>query len=288
MESFHLSVGLGRERPDAFVGGSDGVEGGRESPASGVGEGVVGHYTVDAVAETGEPLSGSKHEPGTGLSVFGVEDFGVRDPGMVVDHRMAELVADLLSGAPVLNADRSPSATVGNPAQLFDIDMDQLPRTVLHIADWDTRGPIKIPESGQSTPFQHGIDRRPRHLEPAGHEMRALTFGHPVRDNCLFGLFGQPGRTPVRPRRPVEEANFTFGTPPLQPPIRRLTRNSSRLRPMRHRPPQHFDPIHQQPPAKRSQTSRSVSHEGLQEIRGSSHPRIEQAGPQPIKCQQRP
>lgn len=32
----------------------------------------------------------------------------------------------------------------------------------------------------------------------------------------------------------------------------------------------------------------TLSHEGLVEIRGNSHPRIEQAGPHPFKCQQRP
>jgi hypothetical protein len=60
---------------------------------------------VDPIAETCEPLGGSEYEPSAGVSGFGGEHIGVGHPGVVIDHGMAELVADFLFGPSILHSD---------------------------------------------------------------------------------------------------------------------------------------------------------------------------------------
>ena len=93
-------------------------------------------------------MGGSEYEPGAGSGVLGIEDLAVGDPGMIIDHRVAELIANSLSSAPVLHAVDPPPAPVGDLAEFLDIHMDQFPRAVLHIPDRDPRGSVQGGEPG--------------------------------------------------------------------------------------------------------------------------------------------
>lgn len=245
MESFNFPVGLRPIWADPFVGSADGVEDCGELVAAGVDECVVGHHPVDPVSETGEPCCCSEHEPGSGFGVVSVEDFGVGNPAVVVDHRVTELIADGLFGSSILHSDRPPAAAVRHTSQLLDVDMNQLTGTVFDISDWDTGGSVEVTQPVQASTFQHGVDRRPGHAETAGHQMRTLPFSYPISNNGLLGLFCKSGGTPMRTRRPVDQTSLTFRPPPTQPLVSRLAGHPHRFGSMSHRPTLHFDPVHQ-------------------------------------------
>ena len=86
MEAFHFPVGLGSIRSGAFVDSADLTEGVSERAGAAIRQRVVGHDPVDTESQRGEPVRGSNHEPGAGLAVPSVEDFGVGHPGVVIDY----------------------------------------------------------------------------------------------------------------------------------------------------------------------------------------------------------
>jgi hypothetical protein len=69
------------------------------------------------------------------------EDLGIHDPGMVIDRGMQERIADLDRRVPVLASCRSPQSppatTIRNPAQFLHIDMHEIARIRMLIADDD-------------------------------------------------------------------------------------------------------------------------------------------------------
>lgn len=61
---------------------------------------------------------------------------------------------------------------------------------------------------------------------------------------------------------------LTLIAPPMEPSIRRLTRHPRRFSGLSHTPFKLLNPFYQQPSTRRCQPGRSVTHEGLLEIRG--------------------
>ena len=140
---------------------------------------VVGHHSVDGDAVVGEPLVGSECEPGCGDCLLVVEVLDVGEAGVVVDGGVDVVVAksgSFLAGAvraPVgpavasslLLSQSSPSATIGDPAQLFDVDVDQLTRSRLLVAaDHLSGGSVHPPEPVQPVTHQDSPNRRGRHV----------------------------------------------------------------------------------------------------------------------------
>jgi hypothetical protein len=97
---------------------------------------VIGHQAFDPGDAVGAEITdGPGQKVCTGRTFLVGQDLGVRQPGMVIDQGMNVVVSDLGQGRPsdALATVDTPAATVGDPADLLDIHMDQLARTAAFI-----------------------------------------------------------------------------------------------------------------------------------------------------------
>ena len=89
---------------------------------------VVGDHSLARDASSGEPGSGSRPERTRGVSGLVKVDLGVDEPGSVIEGRVDVAVADtgVTAGRAGAATVDSPAAAVGDPTNLFDVDVDQL------------------------------------------------------------------------------------------------------------------------------------------------------------------
>src|SRR5690554_5521236 len=139
----------------------------------------------------------------------------------------------------------SPAAPVGDPADLLDIHVDQLAGPAAFVAhrgclggSYDlpgervARGKRRHVVAAQDTAHSARRDPefRPYPVLPAAMlSTRGEHFG--------FDLDAGACRHAMRPRRPVEQTGVAFGIPTGNPTMGTLTRDTHRLRHMRHGPP---------------------------------------------------
>jgi hypothetical protein len=127
-------------------------------------------------------------------------DLGVADPGVVIDHGVHERVTHLGVVEGVLGfpggrgpvpgaggaADEAPPATVGDVAQLLDVDVDQRARVGMLVpAHRLPGGPVEVSEPVQPAPGQHPGHRGGRHADQRGELDRAEAFAQPQRHDPL-------------------------------------------------------------------------------------------------------
>ena len=204
----------------------------------GVAGAVVGHHSADADAPVGEPGDAALEEGDCAGGGEVVEHLGVRDPGVVVDHHVQELVTretglPSVDAAAVLALPVSEHAmagtTDGDTSQPLDVDVDELAGvpSLVPVRRLGRRKPRALP---QPDPPQPHRDRRQRQLEHLGD----LGRRHPQPPQALdrpHPLARQPRRTPPRPRRAVDQV--TVAIPKAAQPLRRranaATRGLSRL-----------------------------------------------------------
>ncbi|PWG74289.1 hypothetical protein DF186_18665, partial [Enterococcus hirae] len=58
-----------------------------------------------------------------------------------------------------------PTATVGDPTELLDVDVDQLAGSVTHVADRLAGGPVEVRQSGAAVADQNLVGGRTGHAE---------------------------------------------------------------------------------------------------------------------------
>lgn len=122
-----------------------------------------------------------------GRGSFIVVDLGVGHPGVVIDDCMDEGVTEqFVAPAAAFDpwrgrtifcalsaADEAPTAANRNVAQLFNIDVDQRASMSVFIAtDLFTGSDIDVRQPIQSTPHQHGVNRRGWHGQSRGYRQR--------------------------------------------------------------------------------------------------------------------
>src|SRR5207302_6392334 len=83
----------------------------------------------------------------------------VGEPGAVV-HRHVQVV---VAGALVARgrrgaAEEAVTAPERNAAQLLGIEVQQLPRMLAHVADWDPRAAVAVAQPGDAMPAQDAVD----------------------------------------------------------------------------------------------------------------------------------
>ena len=83
-------------------------------------------------------------EPGAGWAVLGVEHLRVGHAGVVIDHGVHILIADLLTRAGCGAAQDTPSASIRYFAQFLDIHVYQFTWAVSHIPDRCTGGAVQV------------------------------------------------------------------------------------------------------------------------------------------------
>jgi hypothetical protein len=92
---------------------------------------VVCHHRADADAGIGEEGAGSLPEGGSCLFALVVQDFGVGEPGMVVDGVVEVGVAaaglGVVTGA-LLSPDGAVPSAVGDASELLDVEVNEIAR----------------------------------------------------------------------------------------------------------------------------------------------------------------
>jgi hypothetical protein len=153
--------------------------------------------------------------------------------------------------------------TIRDPALLLDIDVDQLPGTVALVAHHLTGGPVQLPQPRELLAAQDGMDRGRRLAEHPANAVGPDPAAEPAGHDQLLPRCRQPSWAVPRPRGPVSQPRFTFGTPTPQPLVGRGAADALGVGGHRHRPTLLDDPFHQQPTAQHAQFRPTMHRESL-------------------------
>src|SRR5436190_8020692 len=175
-EALGLAVGLGPVGPRAQVPDPQDAAGERMDRRD-VGRSVVGHDALDPDAVAAEEANGAAEERDSGLGLLVAQDLDVGQARCVVDGDVHVFPADesaVAAGEVALAwtalkrpvaVDAVPGATGGDPAELLDIDVDQLARALALVA---VRGlepqPAELAHPDLLQETGDGRLRHPQHL----------------------------------------------------------------------------------------------------------------------------
>jgi hypothetical protein len=167
---------------------------------------------VDAALR--KPGDGAAEEGNGARSGQVIEQLGVGDAGVIVDHHVQVLVAGgvaLATGnptgvlAPAITHAHHPvaGATQRDPRELLDVDVDELAgmAPLIPVRWLERLQPGAFAEPDPLQPQRDRRERQPQHLGDLGRR-------HPEpsqRLDRLHTLLGQPRRAAMRPRRPIKQ-----------------------------------------------------------------------------------
>src|SRR5688572_28106513 len=142
---------------------------------------------------------------------------------MVIDRRVDVGVAHPPSRPAPFASVHLPPTPVRDPAELLDIDVDQVPRSgVLVAADGASGGPVEPAEPIQAESVEYPVDGGGREPQPVGDACGAeLQPATELRDAALDARPCSP-RVPKRAGRAVVESLRTLGQPAAPPAVRSL------------------------------------------------------------------
>jgi hypothetical protein len=128
---------------------------------------VVGQHPFDSDSAGLEVGVGAFPEPSCGFLLFVGEDFGIGQPGVVIDGVVQESIAgSAVRRRPGLvpvtdgSALAPVAAAVRDPPEFLDVHVDQLPGlSVLVATDHPARGPVQPGQPGQPVPGEHPMHR---------------------------------------------------------------------------------------------------------------------------------
>jgi len=217
-EALGFAVGAGRVGPRPPVQHALCATGGREDPRA-VARAIVREHATDVNAAPTKPLHRAADKARDGNAGFIGEDFGVGDARAVIDADVDVLPPDAARLAPAIAGDPMPD--VLDPAQLFDVQMQHLPRPRPFVADKDGALRQRL-EAREVQLRQRARDRGRAHLNdlrdlgPRPPELpQPLDFHHHRRGNRTGRAPGPAGAImefiPRRandplPRRPIAHA----------------------------------------------------------------------------------
>jgi hypothetical protein len=230
VEPFGLPVGPGPPGLDEPAGDAQLRAGGDPRLADPVALGVVGEHPGDGDAAGGEPGHRPGEEAGAGAGALVGQHFGVGQPGVIVDGHVhvvpAQSAAADLLGAAV----HPPAAAVGHPAELLDVDVQQITGVLALVAAVAVPPaaqqlpgePVHVGQPGQSGAGEHRPDRGRGHAQQRGQPYRPGVMLSPGGHDPRLGLRGSAPRHPMRPGGAVDQPGFALGAPAAQPFVDRL------------------------------------------------------------------
>ena len=172
-----------------------------------IGRAVIAHKALDLDAVSREPGEGAAGEGDRTLLAFIAKHFGVREAAGIVDRHMQEFPAGAaliaLSGAVTADA----MADAIDAAELLNIDVDQLTRTLTLIPD-DRRARIEGAQPAEPMTAQHHPDGGERPPEATRHGRGGATL-MAQRNDLGFGRLAELTRAAPGPRGPIQQARFT-------------------------------------------------------------------------------
>ncbi len=224
-EAFGFAVCLGAA--DAGVAGCEADVAAAALPAALEAVAVVGEYLLDldlvavveaaAVCEEVERVAGG----------LGRVEAGVGEPCVVVDAD-----EQVLPAGPALGADRPAGRRVErsrDPAELFDVDMDQLARPLALVED-DRLRLLRI-EAGAAVAAEDRVHRRSRQPELPADRMRPRLQPTPRAQHSPLDPPADPPGGTMRPARAILEAlPAAMPSDPLRPGLPRTANHGRRGR----------------------------------------------------------
>jgi len=266
VEALRLAIRLRPERPGPLVPGADLADRCGERARDGVVPGVVGQDPLDPHAVAGEEGRRIEQEAGTGRAALVGKRRHVGDPAHVVDGDMEVVVAGAGTRRAGHPSTEPMATTIRDPAELLDVDVEQLAGALPDIADRDARWTILVAQPGQSVASQDIADGRAWHAHDAGQAMGTEALGMAGGEDLVdLSLRQRPGRV-VWPRSPVLQASHSLGLEPAQPLPGRLPADPDHVRGVGHGHPVDDDPIHQELSAEDRQLRPTMCHESLPSV----------------------
>jgi hypothetical protein len=202
---------------------------------------VIRHDGLDPNALALEPgHAASKEGNRRGGSLIG-EHLGVSQTRGVIDGDVDELPADTSDPSGAVSVDAMAHAT--DPAELFDVDMDELSGTFSLVAD-DRLFGIEVLESGDAVARQDPVDRRWGESNTSS-DLGGGIASSAQAQNLLHPLGVSFARHVVRSRAAIDQRRLA-GLPIPPSPLRSsLATHTGRLGGAGHRHPG-LNPLHQQ------------------------------------------
>src|SRR5690606_17339727 len=216
--------------------------------------GVVGQDPQDLHAVLlAEPGHRPVQKPRTGGVTLVGQRLDVGHARVVIDRDVQVVVADPAPTYVLAASVPAPAAAVGDPAQLFDIDVQQIPRSGAFVADPG----VPAPDRFTGDRINRG---KVRHLvashdppDPGGHQPEPachvdrpaallLAPGHHLGFHRRIGA----GRRRVRPRGTIFQPGLAFGPVPADPLAHRWPKDPQLLGDARLRPTGQMT-LHHQP-----------------------------------------
>src|SRR5690606_17196234 len=125
------------------------------------------------------------------------------------------------------------AATLGDPAQLLDVEMDELARTSPLVADDRTRRAVEAGKDGEPSPSQDAVHGRRMHAQLPGNTVRTGPQLATQAADRLDHVLGQSMWCAPRPAGAVSQSCITLRFEPLPPLGNRAARDTLRLRHLR-------------------------------------------------------
>ncbi len=163
---------------------------------------VVGQDAFDDDPGTGVVGLGALPEGGGGFLLLVGQDLAVGEGGVVVDGGVDLPVTG--SGLPF--ASRRPAedfvaASVGDVAELLDVDVDELAHAFASVAAYDVAGrAVKIGSDGQAEPGQDPVHGRGRQVQQMSDAGRSPAPQDHDLDDPAFGACRRPAGAVARSR----------------------------------------------------------------------------------------
>ncbi len=178
----------------------------------------------------GKVVSGSNDEACAGGALFVGEDLGVGQPAVVIDHGVHVVIADAASADLFAAAVGAPPSSLGDAAELFDVDVDQLAGTVPLIAhassfrrfDEYSGHRVAVAQIGLSVAAQDASHGAGRDAQFGSQPVLAPPMGAASCHNLLFHLGSCAAWTTMRTRGPIPQPRISFSGKTADPGVHTL------------------------------------------------------------------
>jgi len=235
--------------------------------------GVVGHHPLDARAVVGEEGRRVAQEAHRGRrSLIGV-DADEGQAGRIVDGNVEVVVAHATVAAAGARPQHAVTAAVGHPAQLLDVDVDQLVGPLTDVAQRRAGQAIGMRQAADTVAAQDAIHGRARVAQQRPQTVRPDPQPTAQAQDAAHAALVQGARRASWSRRAILEAGQPLGSIAAQPLVGGGATHAERLGGDRRRPALDQDPINQQPPAKGRQPGGTMEHESPPSVWSFDNPK---------------
>lgn len=161
----------------------------------------------------------------------------------------------------------APASAFGDPAEFFDVDVDQLAWAAAFVAADDLPGgPVHEGQAVQAMPDQDAVDGRDGQAQDRADAARAQLALLPQTADLRLSHCRSPVRRRAGSAGTVVQAGLALCSPSAQPLVGRGPRDAHLGRDMRDRTAG-TDTLDQQSPAVNSQPGITVGHEDLRAVK---------------------